>query len=287
MTVRSTPPPTPPPPPPPPPPTPPTASRTETQVRRLPSCPLPPPVFSTVGPYVSEEYNCTDYDDDTYFTPDVCSGYDYSTCYGDNSIVSNCVDSFWCNKLCGDMCDEGAGAICFFQKISDLQTTCSTVANLRATQNQTTNPWSPDGLSAPAERAAEEKETEEKKEKTSCGKGCSAATEMAAMYVPGPARDVSPEEAKAFMELYPRSSTVSDAAETGHGLSDDIADEGCGRHSYCLECTDFCKEKLMKKYLSNKFGVDTGAGVGGYSPSSLKQALENIVETCAYFGMYV
>ena len=108
--------------------------------------------------------------------------------------------------------------------------------------------------------------------------------------MPGPARDVSPEEAKAFMdEFYPsaRSGAVSEAVETGHGLSDDIEDEGCGRHSYCSECTDFCKEKQMKKYLSNKFGVDTGAGAGGYSPSSLKQALENIVETCAYFGMYV
>merc|ERR1719231_623610 len=84
------------------------------------------------------------YDDDSVYAPDMgkrgswavesydCTEYDYDECFqGGTGAHDSCNSSYWCTALCGDMCEEGAGAICFFDKISDLKGTCEQVAALR------------------------------------------------------------------------------------------------------------------------------------------------------------
>jgi hypothetical protein len=71
---------------------------------------------------------CSEFDDDDTYTADVCSPYDTNTCYGHRK---GCNSSYFCSNLCGDMCSEGAGAICYYEKISHLKETCESAATLR------------------------------------------------------------------------------------------------------------------------------------------------------------
>eukprot|EP00622_Pseudochattonella_farcimen_P007038 FR742936.1.p1 GENE.FR742936.1~~FR742936.1.p1 ORF type:complete len:238 (+),score=24.84 FR742936.1:97-714(+) len=205
-----------------------------------------------------------------------------------------------------------------------MKDTCTQVANLRATQNATFNPYAPgnrsaawstlhgyfyddegalldvDDLGRPiyTDDAPESVEATEEttSSKSSCGKGCSteAMVETTPDYV-------SPEldaEAKEKMQADIRIMQAADGvaisaptepsgeeeeiAEIGIGLDVELADEGCGRHSYCNQCKSYCREKKMKQYLSQNFRCS-----GGYCPQALKQALENVIETCAHWGLYV
>ena len=70
---------------------------------------------------------CAEFDDDDTYTADVCSPYDTNTCYGHRK---GCNSSYFCSNLCGDMCAEGAGAICYYEKISHLKETCKSAASL-------------------------------------------------------------------------------------------------------------------------------------------------------------
>jgi len=278
--------------------------------------------------YVEEPYNCTDYDDDEFYTPDICSNFDYSTCFSTISEVEGCTSSFWCNKLCGDMCNDGAGAICFFEKISDMKDTCVMVANLRATQNVSYNPYAPGNRSAAwstlhgyfyddegalldvddmgrpiyVDDIAEDTDSEETTSShSSCGKGCSTeAMAQSSDSIQGSSalarlqlspdqqaqldadvRTMQAAEGIEVSDTKPRGEE-QDIEEIGVGLDFNIADEGCGRHSYCNQCKSYCREKKMKQYLSQNFRCS-----GGYCPQALKQALENIIETCAHWGFYV
>lgn len=74
--------------------------------------------------FSDSDFSCYEYDDDTTFTAAVCSEYDYKQCFKTNNA---CVEDEWCNAMCGESCDEGAGAICYFELFSDMATTCDRV----------------------------------------------------------------------------------------------------------------------------------------------------------------
>jgi len=42
----------------------------------------------------------------------------------------NCADDFWCNTMCGKMCEEEGGAICLFDKFSAMEETCDSVLSI-------------------------------------------------------------------------------------------------------------------------------------------------------------
>ena len=41
--------------------------------------------------------------------------------------------------------------------------------------------------------------------------------------------------------------------ESGYGLHDDAADDGCGRHSFCKYCDGWCKAEKVKTYLQQTY----------------------------------
>lgn len=63
-------------------------------------------------------YECLEFDDDTYFTADVCSVYDNIECYTNNGTSHACVNSTWCDYFCSSYCAEGEGAICFIDTVT-------------------------------------------------------------------------------------------------------------------------------------------------------------------------
>jgi len=63
--------------------------------------------------FVEVSNECLQYDDDSYFTPNVCGHYDIGPCYESGGGLDSCVNNPWCNTFCGTMCAEGEGAICF------------------------------------------------------------------------------------------------------------------------------------------------------------------------------
>lgn len=91
-----------------------------------------------VGVDAGGNYSCNEYDDDGTFTPELCSGYDWDTCFGGTRghvNKTNCNSSFWCNTFCADMCTEGAGAMCYYEMLSDLNSTCSRVKRILHSKN--------------------------------------------------------------------------------------------------------------------------------------------------------
>jgi len=62
-------------------------------------------------------HECLYFDDDTYFTAEVCSVYDEHPCYDDADDGLACTDNTWCDYFCGTYCAAGEGAICFFETL--------------------------------------------------------------------------------------------------------------------------------------------------------------------------
>eukprot|EP00615_Pteridomonas_danica_P015154 CAMPEP_0114408400 /NCGR_PEP_ID=MMETSP0102-20121206/22667_1 /TAXON_ID=38822 ORGANISM="Pteridomonas danica, Strain PT" /NCGR_SAMPLE_ID=MMETSP0102 /ASSEMBLY_ACC=CAM_ASM_000212 /LENGTH=270 /DNA_ID=CAMNT_0001575355 /DNA_START=19 /DNA_END=831 /DNA_ORIENTATION=- len=85
------------------------------------------------GEMRDDVFHCYDYDDDTIFTSSLCSQFDAAVCF---TATDACTSDYWCNTLCGDMCDEGGGAICFFKKISTIKETCKSVSEILADNNE-------------------------------------------------------------------------------------------------------------------------------------------------------
>jgi hypothetical protein len=83
---------------------------------------------TAVDKKVSKPSSCSEFDDDTTYTADVCSEYDTHQCY---THRRPCNSSYYCSSLCGDACEVGAGAICYYEKISNLVETCEVVDTLR------------------------------------------------------------------------------------------------------------------------------------------------------------
>jgi len=87
--------------------------------------------YDATSPWQASVYNCSDYDDDDYYTADLCESYDEITCYDYAAGYTPCTSSYWCSTLCGDSCAEGGGALCYYEKISDLRSTCDEVNKIR------------------------------------------------------------------------------------------------------------------------------------------------------------
>ena len=71
---------------------------------------------------------CNQYDDDSVFDASLCEDNDAGMC-GTIGTVTNttCIGSYWCDELCGDECYAGEGAVCFYDKLTNLADTCTEV----------------------------------------------------------------------------------------------------------------------------------------------------------------
>jgi hypothetical protein len=74
-------------------------------------------------------FSCSHFNDDEVYTAEVCGAHDYKQCFGKKK---SCASDFWCSKLCGEMCDEGAGAICYFDFFSHIEESCDRVQEIRS-----------------------------------------------------------------------------------------------------------------------------------------------------------
>lgn len=234
--------------------------------------------YDSHGKYTSEEYACDVYDDDTFYTADLCGQYDYKECYADSSTgFGSCNESYWCSSLCGDACSEGMGAICFFEKISDLRGTCEEVAGILGFNS--TEEYDALQLQAAADEAQANFDP-------SIPSGSLA--KLHDISIPGGDDDTLGPD------ISHGGSSGSSGVDDGHDdvgntwtdddpmavtKDDDLGDSGCGRHSYCEKCKGFCRELKMKQYLAKNFDSK-----GGYSPKAMKQAIISIVDTCTQFG---
>jgi len=72
--------------------------------------------------------DCSVYDDDDVFTADVCGGFDWLVCYNARTA---CNSSYYCSEFCGDSCSSGAGAVCLYETVSDMKSSCAKLAELR------------------------------------------------------------------------------------------------------------------------------------------------------------
>ena len=156
------------------------------------------------------------------------------------------------------MCTEGAGAICFFERISDLKNTCEEVSTLRHAE---VTLLGSESLEAFGDIGIPNAEDDTLGPDVTSGFG----------------DDVTDDHNSGHLGK----DSNAHKKEKGHGtfVDDDLADSGCGRHSYCEKCTGYCKEQAMKHYLESNFGA-----TGGYSPKALKMAVVRIIDTCKEFG---
>ena len=84
---------------------------------------------SVAGDDMFSKANCGGYNDDAVFTADVCSTFDDAICFaGTDTIKTPCNATFWCRELCGAMCGENGGALCFYSRLNHLQHTCGVVS---------------------------------------------------------------------------------------------------------------------------------------------------------------
>ena len=92
-------------------------------------CALGLVLASVAGDDMFSKENCGGYNDDTVFTADVCSTFDDAICFaGTDTINTPCNSTFWCRELCGAMCGENGGALCFYSRLNHLQHTCGVVS---------------------------------------------------------------------------------------------------------------------------------------------------------------
>mmetsp|Transcript_5374 Transcript_5374/g.10924 ORF Transcript_5374/g.10924 Transcript_5374/m.10924 type:complete len:345 (-) Transcript_5374:170-1204(-) len=244
--------------------------------------------YASSKPWAEESYECKNYKDDDYYTADLCGNYDSVECYEGTFESGNlaCNSSYWCSELCGDYCSEGAGAICFFQKLSDLKETCQRVAEIRASDDYETPDEEWEVLSAVKSGLMA----------LSDPNMPAADDDTLGPDINSPSKDstddypvvVAPEDD--YTEPLADDTEVSannhrkkvlnrTSYHASGNVTDDLEDSGCGRHTYCEDCKDYCKEMKMKHYLEESFGAR-----GGYSPRSAKMAIIDILNTCEFMG---
>lgn len=78
---------------------------------------------------------CDEYDDDTVFNYTLCHEKDAVMCglSGDDDDF-RCMESHWCSILCGESCLESKGALCFYDTLVDMKSTCSKVNDIIASE---------------------------------------------------------------------------------------------------------------------------------------------------------
>eukprot|EP00622_Pseudochattonella_farcimen_P004099 FR739416.1.p1 GENE.FR739416.1~~FR739416.1.p1 ORF type:complete len:272 (+),score=28.83 FR739416.1:41-817(+) len=161
--------------------------------------------------------DCADYDDSVY-TEAVCGNFDSKQCHMNNTHTRtiSCTESYWCNVLCGNMCANGGGAICFYNIMSDLHATCKSVKLTMKSLEHEAALASFMAQAPPAHIQALLEASE-----------------------PDTSSDVD----------------VTKTPWSKTGLNDDMNDEGCGRHSYCNFCADDCLSDSLQTYLKQKYGT--------------------------------
>lgn len=226
-----------------------------------------------VGVDSGGNYSCNEYDDDGTFTPDLCSGYDWDTCFGGTRghvNKTNCNSSFWCNTFCADMCEDGAGAMCYYEMLSDLNYTCSRVKRILHSKNylHRRQKWEEEHLGKEwGDDMDDYIDVEDKKKIVKGGE------ELIFMPMPDTTETT---EATQVTETT-QTTEATEATLIGNGVNDDLSDEGCGRHVYCHYCTGDCESDDMVTWIHDKY-------YDRVSPYSTKQAIIDIEQVCYSWG---
>lgn len=84
--------------------------------------------------------NCSEYDDDSIYTSDVCGDFDAGAC------ANYCKGGDWCSYFCTNAttsstefgCDSGSGAICALQTLANIEKTCRVVESMNYTSKPDT-----------------------------------------------------------------------------------------------------------------------------------------------------
>ena len=179
-------------------------------------CALLTSTRSVAGGSSSAEFSkaqCDAYDDDGTFTEAVCGKTDNAICFTGTSVVlTPCNSTFWCRELCGAMCGDDAGALCFYQTLSNLETACDTVSAVLEAH----------GFDPGANETAR---LGGRRRRRLAGDGAAA--------------DGDDDDAAAA------ATPAALGAALGHGLDANMSDFGCGRHAYCEYCDGDCNSTRM------------------------------------------
>ena len=202
--------------------------------------------LTKVDMYDSVAQTCDDYDDDVVFTYELCGSNDAGMCgiTGDDDDV-NCMENEWCSKLCGEDCSNGEGALCFFETLSDLTTTCE---GIRSGANNVKQDDSKKSLMKAASAQASASRA------LSTTKGSSS----------------SKKSQKSVHRL-----------GKGHGPHYEVSDYGCGTHAFCEHCTGSCASERLSRYATETHGLPPNSNL---NPYYAKLLIMNIEETCEFYG---
>jgi len=203
------------------------------------------------------KFNCTIYDDDFFYTAAVCGQFDSVLCDGtdddvmamttttDDFSTASCFGSYWCNVFCSTACDAGEGAICMYDLVSDLATTCAKVASLEGT----------DGAAAKAKvyggggvaKSAALKRID-------AAKSTATATLGQGLLDPNPNGRTHPADLAANLAVAASSANGPPIKQLeGHGLDYSQHDDGCAMHSYCEFCTGDCYSDTVQNYINARY----------------------------------